>query len=65
MKVIGSPKEIEWAKKALQNNCENCPYEPVCTATAVKEQKKYGEVRQSCQDFLDKNIEFVISDYNI
>lgn len=65
MKVIGSPEEIEWAKQALLNNCESCPYEKRCTATAVKEQEKYGEVHQSCRDYITQQVEFITSNNNI
>lgn len=64
MKVIGTEREIEWAKHALMNQCNQCPYMEPCNRAAVRDQEDYGEVKHSCLEYLEDNIEFII-DNNI
>lgn len=60
MKVIGTAKEIEWLKEAIQNNCDQCPYMESCSKSAKQDDQLYGEIRHTCKEFLGETIEFVI-----
>ena len=60
MKIIGTATELDWLKNAIMNNCSGCPYKESCDEEAAEDSQKYGEVRISCQRFLDKKIEFLI-----
>ena len=52
MKVIGTAKEIEWLKNAIQNNCDQCPYMESCSESAKQDDRLYGKVQHTCKDFL-------------
>lgn len=65
MKIIGTEQEIGWVKHTLMNNCAICPYMELCNKAAVEDQEKYGEVRHTCSQYLDNNIEFIIMKNNI
>ena len=60
MKVIGTAKEIEWLKDAIQNNCDQCPYMESCSESAKQDDRLYGKVQHICKDFLGEAIEFII-----
>ena len=57
MKVIGTAKEIEWLKNAIQNNCDQCPYMESCSESAKQDDRL---VQHTCKDFLGEAIEFII-----
>ena len=59
MKVIGTAKEIEWLKDAIQNNCDQCPYMESCSESAKQDDLLYGRVQHTCKDFLGETIEFI------
>lgn len=59
MQVIGTKQEIKWAKEALLNCCEDCPYILDCNRTAMEEQKKEEKVEYSCGEYLSRMIEFI------
>lgn len=65
MKIIGTEQEIEWVKNALRNHCGRCPYMEPCNREASEDQKKWGEVRHTCFEYLDKSVEFVVLKNNI
>ena len=65
MKIVGTKQEIEWIRYALMNQCNKCPYMRACNQAAVMDQKNYGEVRHSCSEYLEGNIEFEITKNNI
>lgn len=65
MKIIGTEQEIEWVKNTLMNNCARCPYMEPCNQAAQEDQKKHGKISQTCFDYLNDNIEFIISENNI
>ena len=48
MKVIGTAKEIEWLKEAIQNNCDQCPYMESCSESAKQDDRLYGKVQHTC-----------------
>lgn len=60
MKVIGTVKEIEWLKEAIQNSCDQCPYMESCSESAKQDDRLYGKVQHTCKDFLGETIEFII-----
>lgn len=60
MKVIGTAKEIEWLKEAIQNSCDQCPYMESCSESAKQDNRLYGKVQHTCKDFLGETIEFII-----
>ena len=60
MKVIGTAKEIEWLKDAIQNNCDQCPYMESCSESAKQDDRLYGKVQHICKDLLGEAIEFII-----
>ena len=60
MKVIGTAKEIEWLKEAIQNSCDQCPYMESCSESAKQDDRLYGKVQHKCKDFLGEAIEFII-----
>ena len=60
MKVIGTVKEIEWIKEALQNNCDRCPYMKSCNESAKLDDSLHGKVQYTCEEFLDRTIQFII-----
>ncbi len=60
VKVIGTAKEIEWLKEAIQNNCDQCPYMESCSGSAKQDDRLYGKVQHTCKDFLGEAIEFII-----
>ena len=60
MKVIGTAKEIEWLKEAIQNSCDQCPYMESCRESAKQDYRLYGKVQHTCKDFLGEAIEFII-----
>lgn len=60
VQIIGTEQEIEWAKTALLNNCDVCPYRGACDQRAKEELEQYGKVKFSCREYLKKEIEFVI-----
>ena len=60
MKVIGTAKEIEWLKDAIQNNCDQCPYMESCSESAKQDDRLYRKVQHTCKDFLGETIEFII-----
>ncbi len=62
MKVIGTVREIEWIKEALQNNCDQCPYMKPCNESAKRDDSLHGKVQHTCKEFLDEAIEFVTED---
>lgn len=43
MKVIGTAKEIEWLREAVQNNCDQCPYLEPCNESAKQDEPAHGE----------------------
>ena len=47
MKVIGTAKEIEWLKEAIQNSCDQCPYMESCSESAKQDDRLYGKVQHS------------------
>ena len=59
MKVIGTAKEIEWLKNAIQNNCDQCPYMESCSGSAKQDDRLYGKVQHTCKDFLGEAVEFI------
>ena len=34
VRIIGNEQEIEWAKEALRNQCNDCPYLDCCNEKA-------------------------------
>lgn len=62
MKVIGTAKEIEWLKEAIQNNCDQCPYLEPCNESAKQDDRLHGKVQHTCKEFLEEAIEFIIED---
>lgn len=60
MKVIGTAKEIEWLKEAVQNNCDQCPYLKPCNESAKLDDRLRGRVQHTCKEFLGEAIEFII-----
>ncbi len=60
MKVIGTAKEIEWLKEAIQNSCDRCPYMGSCSESAKQDDRLCGKVQHTCKDFLEEAIEFII-----
>ena len=54
------PKEIEWLKEAVQNNCDQCPYLEPCNESAKQDDRLHGKVQHTCKDFLGETIEFII-----
>jgi len=60
VKVIGTVKEIEWLKEAIQNSCDQCPYMKSCCESAKQDDRLYGKVQHTCKDFLGEAIEFII-----
>lgn len=60
MKVIGTAKEIEWLKEAVQNNCDQCPYLESCNESAKQDDRLQGKVQHTCKEFLGETIEFII-----
>ena len=59
MKVIGTAKEIEWLKEAIQNNCDQYPYMESCSGSAKQDDRLYGKVQHTCKDFLGEAVEFI------
>ena len=57
---IGNEQEIEWAKEALRNQCNDCPYLDCCNEKAKEESKQCGTVRFGCREYLKEKIEFVV-----
>ena len=55
VRIIGNEQEIEWAKEALRNQCNDCPY-----LEAKEESKQCGTVRFGCREYLKEKIEFVV-----
>ena len=53
-------KGIEWAKEALRNQCNDCPYLDCCNEKAKEESKQCGTVRFGCREYLKEKIEFVV-----
>ena len=45
VRIIGNEQEIEWAKEALRNQCNDCPYLDCCNEKAKEESKQCGTVR--------------------
>ncbi len=60
MKVIGTAKEIEWLKEAVQNNCDQCPYLELCSESAKQDDRLHGKVQHTCKEFLGETIDFII-----
>ena len=60
MKITGTQEEINWIVKALMNNCVQCPYQISCNEEANSDIELYGEVKDSCESYLHKNIAFAI-----
>lgn len=44
VRIIGNEQEIEWAKEALRNQCNDCPYLDCCNEKAKEESKQCGAV---------------------
>ena len=42
VRIIGNEQEIEWAKEALRNQCNDCPYLDCCNEKAKEESKQCG-----------------------
>jgi len=59
-RIIGNEQEIEWAKEALRNQCNDCPYLDCCNEKAKEESKQCGTVRFGCREYLKEKIEFVV-----
>ena len=51
VRIIGNEQEIEWAKEALRNRCNE---------KAKEESKQCGTVRFGCREYLKEKIEFVV-----
>ena len=51
---------FEWAKEALRNQCNDCPYLDCCNEKAKEESKQCGTVRFGCREYLKEKIEFVV-----
>ena len=49
VRIIGNEQEIEWAKEALRNQCNDCPYLESCNEKAKEESKQCGAVRFGCK----------------
>ena len=60
VRIIGNEQEIEWAKEALRNQCNDCPYLDFCNEKAKEESKQCGTVRFGCREYLKEKIEFVV-----
>ena len=60
MKVIGTAKEIEWLKEAIQNSCDQCPYMESCSESAKQDERLYGKGQHTCKDCLGETIECII-----
>ena len=60
VRIIGNEQEIEWAKEALRNQCNDCPYLDCCNEKAKEESKQCGTVRFGCREYLKEKIEFVV-----
>ena len=60
VQIVGTKQEIEWAKTALLNNCEACPYLETCNRKAREESEQCGQVRFSCKEYLKQEIAFVV-----
>lgn len=60
MKIVGTPEEIKWIKDSLMNNCTLCPFMVQCNKDAKEDAEKYGEVRKSCEEYLEDGIEIIV-----
>lgn len=60
MQIKGTAQEIEWVRRTLLNQCINCPYGDSCDRRAKEEFKKYGEVKFSCKEYIEENIDFLV-----
>ena len=40
VRIIGNEQEIEWAKEALRNQCNDCPYLDCCNEKNEKKRRK-------------------------
>ena len=38
VRIIGNEQEIEWAKEALRNQCNDCPYLDCCSERRKRSQ---------------------------
>ena len=60
VRIIGNEQEIEWAKEALLNQCNDCRYLDCCNEKAKEESKQCGTVLFGCREYLKEKIEFVV-----
>ena len=40
VRIIGNEQEIEWAKEALRNQCNDCPYLESCNEKAKENERQ-------------------------
>lgn len=60
MKITGTEEQMNWVINALMNNCIRCPYHDSCNKKAKKDIQEYGEVKNSCEEYLHEQIVFEV-----
>ena len=60
VRIIGNEQEIEWAKEALRNQCNDCPYLDCCNDKAKEESRQCETKQKNNKKKQKEKIEFVV-----